>query len=127
MDKYGQAAIKAVKLINLDPSLGPNQAWENSTLEIFGKGSTQKKSCPRGTFLGLCEAGKVKGVKANNYTRSALNKRYGIDALKLLNGDPSLANNKKGLWEKIPGCNGKSHNSQMDVVLALWGNNHINH
>jgi hypothetical protein len=46
--------------------------------------SAQKKGCPRGAFLGLCEEGLVKGIPAGNYTTSKDNKAYAVRAAELL-------------------------------------------
>lgn len=39
--------------------------------------------------------------------------------------NPELAKDKKGLWNEVMQGVKKSHNSQMDVVIALWGNGFI--
>jgi len=79
MNKYGQAAVRAVRLINIGSISSPVDAWERATSEIFGKGtSSQKKGCPRGAFLGLCEDGKVLGIPPGKYTSSTKNKSYAI-------------------------------------------------
>lgn len=121
MNKYGQAAIKAVDLIESKRANTPQTAWEMATMEIFGDGTpAQRKGCPRSTFLALCETGNVKGIEFGVYTSAKQNKAYAIKALELLIGDPSLSKDSKTLWNRIQGGIEKSHNSQMDVVLALW-------
>ncbi len=98
-----------------------------STGKFFSKSITgQKKVCPKGTFLGLCEEGYVKGVPTGNYTKSKKNKSYATKAVRLLKEKPSRADNKKQLWNKACGSKNKKHNSQMDVVLALMHNDFIN-
>ena len=120
MNKYGQAAIKAVNLIESKRSNTPENAWEMATI-VFGTGtSSQSKGCPRSTFLALCETGKVKGIKSGVYTSAKQNKAYAIKALELLVDNPSLLNDSKTLWNKIQSGAEKRHNSQMDVVVALW-------
>ncbi|MDO9592600.1 MAG: hypothetical protein Q7I98_05320 [Erysipelotrichaceae bacterium] len=98
----------------------PRDAWEKSTERIFGKGTaSQRKACPRGTFLGLCEEGLINIVEAGNYCRSQKNKDYAVKAVEILKHNPELANNKNKLWDKIAGsC--KAQNNQMDVAIALW-------
>lgn len=81
----------------------------------------QEKGCPRGAYLGLCEAGLVAGIPAGKYTRSRDNKRYALRAVELLVAEPSLAETEpKDLWERVMDGESKAYNSQMDVVLALW-------
>ncbi len=122
MNKYGQSALRAVELIRNKHIAEPRQAWEKATVEIFGDGSpSQQKSCPRGTFLGLCEEGMVKGFPAGDYCTSLKNKTYAVTAVKLLKQNDECLNNKNDLWRKAVG-DYKAHNNQMDVVIALWEN-----
>ena len=121
MNKYGQAALKAVDLIKSKRANTPETAWEMATTEIFGAGKFgQSKGCPRNTFLALCETGKVNGIKSGVYTRAKKTREYAIKALELISDNPSLSNDSKTLWNRIMGGIAKKHNSQMDVVLALW-------
>lgn len=120
MGKYGEAAVKAVKYLNEQKLDSPNKAWNQVTIEIFGEGSSsQKKGCPKNTFLGLCEEGVIEGVSSGIYTKSKKNKEYGLKAVKIL----SERNNKfdqKTLWNEVIEKQDTKHNSQMDVVLSLW-------
>jgi len=120
-NKYGLASIEAVKLLNEISTLNPEEAWDIATQKIFGKGTpSQTKPCPRSTFLAMCETGRLKGIKPGIYTRSQKNKNYALYAINLLEENSKLASNKKDLWHLIPGCENKTYNSQMDVVLSLW-------
>ncbi|TRY22277.1 hypothetical protein FOI68_22600 [Brevibacillus sp. LEMMJ03] len=119
MGKYGQAAVKAVYLINSKQTMSPLEAWNHATSEIFGEGTHgQKKGCPRNAFLGLCEEGLVRSVSPGKYTKSEDNKAYALQGLTLLKQNPSLAESPSALW-KATGIK-KSHNNQMDVVISLW-------
>ena len=123
MDKnynnYGLAAIKAAKE-------GENaiEVWEKAVKELFKSKDSQDKPCPRNAFLGLCEAGCVKGIEVGLYFKRAkpnFNKQYAINAVKTLKEYPNLS--RKELWIKVKvnlDLGNKTHNSQMDVVLALW-------
>jgi hypothetical protein len=126
MNKYGQAAISAIKLIENKQALTPIDAWSISTSAIFGKGtSSQKKGCPKSAFIGLCEVGLVLGIPQGSYAErdnSQINKEYAIKAVELLRMNPGLVNYKRSLWEAVMNGEVKQHNSQMDVVLALWEN-----
>jgi hypothetical protein len=128
MGKYGEAALKAVNLIKSDGEVSPIYAWEATTIEIFGKGtSSQAKGCPKSTFLGLCEEGLVTGVRLGKYLKNinSKNKLYGLKAVELLTQQASLASNIKQLWELVFEGEYKMHNDQMDVVVSLWENNLI--
>lgn len=74
--------------------------------------------------MGLCEEGLVRGVPKGNYTykSNSLNKAYAVEAVKLLKANPELAKDRNSLWQEVMQGAKKSHNSQMDVVLALWEN-----
>jgi len=123
MGKYRQAAIQAVRLIT-SINFNPIQAWEIATKNIFGKDTTsQKKGCPKGTFLGLCERELIKGVPIGNYTNSSENKRYAIKAVRILKRNPEFAKSEETLWNEVIGENKKKYNNQMDVVISLWNKN----
>jgi hypothetical protein len=124
MGKYGQAAVMAAGLIESNRTNSPLEAWNIATAEIFGEGTHgQKKGCPRGAFLGLCEEGLVRGIAPGKYTDSQKNKSYAIRGVELLKQDSSLLECPFKLWNAI-GIK-KSHNGQMDVVISLWNNNLI--
>lgn len=75
MGKYGEAAVRAVLLLNSGKAACPDEAWETATSELFGKGTfSQSKGCPRLAFLGLCEAGLVKGVNSSQRMKNSKNK-----------------------------------------------------
>lgn len=123
--KYGLVALNAVnKLTHID-DLEPGNAWDEAAAYVFTTQlSSRKKGCPRSTFLGLCEAGRVKGVKAGDYTRSQANKSYAINALELLQCSPKLTT--KELWDRVnSNIEPKAHNSQMNVVVALYNEGYL--
>ena len=120
-NKYGKAAKEAALLRG-----NPIKSWQIVVNDIFDSESAKIKSCPKNAFLGLCEAGLVKGIKSDSYFKTNkpnLNKQYAITAVNLLTGDSNLS--KKDLWDKVReklNLGEKIHNSQMDVALALWEN-----
>lgn len=120
MNKYGLVAIDAVSLCKQSPSMGPVEAWDVAATKHFsGKTAAQEKCCPKGAFLGLCEEGLVSGIRRGNYTGSRKNKQYAIDAVKVLQSNPSLADDAMVLWRDVLRGVKKQHNSQMHVVIAL--------
>jgi hypothetical protein len=126
MNKYGIAAVEAVRSIHRHEHKQPRLAWDAATARIFGAGnSSQRKGCPRDAFLSLCEVGLIAGVPPGSYTRSVKNKRYALDAISILNERPLLARDPERLWRSVMRGEEKVHNSQMDVVIALWNNNFI--
>ena len=121
MGKYGKAAVRAINLIHKQEISSPKDAWERATSELFPDSrSCQKKGCPKGAFLGLCEEGMIVGVPSGHYTDSYENKSYAVKAVKLLLSDASLVHNASRLWLKVLEGEKKEQNSQMDVVLNLW-------
>lgn len=126
MSKYGQAALDALKLIRSGEFTNPADAWNHATTRIFGAGtSSQRKSCPKAAFLGLCRAAMLHGVRPGGYTNSKCSARYATDAVTFLKRQPELVDNPKKLWSAVVGDGSRTHNSQMCVVIALWRANAI--
>ena len=82
--------------------------------------TARKKGSPRGAFLGLCEAGLVRGIPAGRYTASKDNKDYAVRAAALLTAGTQRWSTS-ALWKAVAKP-AKTHDSQMDIVLALWNN-----
>ena len=122
-DRYGEVAVGAVKLIHTNKVKDPAQAWCYVAGKIFSTASSREKNCPQSAFLGLCEEGLVKEVPAGKYTRSKKNKEYAIRAIEELRKTAG-GMSSTDLWNKI-GNKDIAHNSQMNVVLALWNANMI--
>lgn len=121
MNNYGKSAIRAVELIHSGEVSYTEDAWEIATTEFF---TIKTKACPRSAFLGLCEAGLIRGVYQTHIKhplKASINKDHAIEAVKLLSTNEEYALYKSlQLWRIIMQGNPKSHNFQMDVVLALW-------
>ena len=118
-NQYGEVAITVAKANG-----NPEDNWKDEVKNAFPNSeSSQKKSCPKSAFLGLCEAGFVKGVSKGKYTRSIDNKAYAVKAIDILRSNTKINYTPKELWTKVKEelfIEKKAHNSQMDVVLALW-------
>jgi hypothetical protein len=61
----------------------------------------------------------VKGIPKGSYTKSVKNKEYATRAVEILKQNTQTTFSPKELWEKLE-LGDKRHNSQMNVVLALW-------
>jgi hypothetical protein len=122
-NQYGDAAIMAAQQGSSD-SLDPGVRWDSAMKKLSISPNSQKKSCPKDIFLGLCEEGRVKGTPKGNYTRSKKNKAYAIRALEFLEGGADPLSAKK-LWGLVTNDSGTTPNNQMEVVLALWNNDLI--
>ncbi|WP_375143761.1 hypothetical protein [Acuticoccus sp. MNP-M23] len=123
MGKYGIVAVNAARLLAGEGSSSPRSAWEQAAKAVFPNSpSSQCKGCPRNAFLALCEMGLLARVVTGSYTRSEKNKSYVCRALMALRLDHTLATDKQALWKRAVLGEPKKHNSQMDVLLALWRN-----
>lgn len=121
MNKYGEAAVQAVRLYTAGKARTPRDAWDEAAARVFGPGTSAQKVCPRNAFLGLCEEGLVRGVPRGNYCNPPKkNKSYAVAAVALLRREPGLARDPARLWDLVMKGEQKRHNSQMDVVTALW-------
>lgn len=98
--------------------------WSKYIVKNFDTKSSQEKSCPKNTFLGLCEEGLVKGIPKGKYTNSIKNKEYALQAIEILKQEKLSSFTPIELWQKL-NLGDKIHNSQMDVVLSLWNKNYI--
>lgn len=120
MGQYGRAAVSAADLLQAGLASSPRSAWDAAMRRVTQSPSSRGKPCPRSTFLGLCEAGEVRGVAPGQYTRSPDNKVYAVRALDVLRARPSLASDPAALWAAATEGTAKAHNGQMDVLLTLW-------
>lgn len=119
LSKYGTVAVEAARLSR--SGVLPSDAWDLASSSIFCAGtSSQVKGCPRGAFLGLASAGLLRGVKSGNYTRSKKNAHYAVEAAGYLLRNPDFIGNPAELWSIVMNGLSTVHNSQMDVVIALW-------
>jgi hypothetical protein len=120
MSRYAKAALNAVKRI--ENGARPQLAWENATIELFGKGSSfQRRGCQKGAFLGLCEEGLVKGVPKGSYLANSAankNKRYTLAALELLKQEQAIPKDRRIFWQRVPGTP-DAMNGQLDVLFTL--------
>ncbi|WP_406795781.1 MULTISPECIES: DUF6979 family protein [Brevibacillus] len=107
------------KLIDSNQTATPQEAWEKASTKLFGAGTHgQKKGCPKGAFLRLCEEGFIRGIEAGKHTKSLDNSAaYALQAAELLVKEPTLSQSPSILWKAINVL--KSHNSQIDVLISL--------
>ncbi len=123
-NKYGEAALIAARMDTYGKAITPAARWEQATAKLYPTSpSAQRKGGPRFAFLSLCEAGLVKGIPAGQYAPSNKNKAYVLRAVGLLNAGTHKT--VTTLWAEVTDGEDIAHNSQMDVVLALWKNDLI--
>jgi hypothetical protein len=123
-NRYGEAALLAARKMS-SGDINPIRRWETAMETVYPTSPTaRKKGSPRGAFLGLCEAGLVRGIPAGHYSASAANKAYVVRAVALLTeGKQSWSTST--LWRAVETHPAKLHNGQMDIVMALWKNDLI--
>jgi hypothetical protein len=79
-NRYGEAALMAARHRS-SGDIDPVARWESAMENLYPTSpAARKKGCPRGAFLGLCEAGLVKGIPAGRYTASRDNKACAVRA-----------------------------------------------
>lgn len=121
--RYGDVAVLAAQLFRTGEHASPRTAWDEAADQLLPTASLREKSCPRATFLGLCQEGWIRGVPVGEYTKSRENREYARAAVRRIVGDPALADtDPEYLWGVILDGGEKRHNHQMDVVQALWRN-----
>ena len=121
-NRYGEAALMAARA---NGKAGPAARWESAMKNLSHTSAVARElRGPRSAFLGLCEAGLVKGIDAGEYTASKDDKAYAVQAAALLIEDAQKWN-VSTLWSSVAGDSKKAHSSQMDVVMALWKNDFI--
>lgn len=123
MNKYAKVAIEvAEELQSMEKEeqkkIDLGDLWKEKCKKNEFKEASIKKGCPRLAFIGLCENNLIKDIEVKNSNKESLNKNYAIEAVKVLKNDKRNYTSKE-LWEKI-GNKDKKHNSQMNIVLALW-------
>jgi hypothetical protein len=123
-NRYGEAALIAARMETYGKAITPTARWEQATAKLYPTSpSAQRKGGPRFAFLSLCEAGLIKGIPAGQYAPSNKAKAYTLRAVSLLNAGTHKTVN--ALWAEVTDGEDIAHNSQMDVVLALWKNDLI--
>ncbi|MGL5149099.1 MAG: DUF6979 family protein [Clostridium sp.] len=123
MNRYTKVAIQVVEeLQNMkkeeQKKIDLGNLWKEKYKENEFKESSIKKVCSRLAFIGLCENNLIKGIEIKNSDKESLNKNCAVKAVKILKNDNRHYTSKE-LWEEI-GNKDKKHNSQMNIVLALW-------
>ena len=123
-NRYGEAALMAVRMETYGKALTPAERWQDAVMKLYPTSTiSQKKGGPRNAFLGLCEQGLVKGIAAGEWMKphsKDANKACAIKAVALLRAGTHKTVTE--LWAEVNDDPDKTHNSQMDVVLALWKN-----
>jgi hypothetical protein len=121
-NKYGEAALIAARMETQGKAITPAARWDQATARLYPTSpSAQRKGSPRSAFLGLCEAGLINGIPAGQYNMHPnKNKTYVTRAVSLLKAGTHKT--VTTLWAEVTDGEPIAHNSQMDVVLALWKN-----
>ncbi|MGL4874466.1 MAG: DUF6979 family protein [Cetobacterium sp.] len=124
MNKYAKIAIEVAEELQgmekeKQKEINLGNLWKEKCKENEFKEASIKKGCPRLAFVGLCENNLIKDIEVKNSDKESLNKNYAVEAVKVLKNNNNRHYTSKELWEEI-GNKDKKHNSQMNIVLALW-------
>ena len=120
MNGYRDVAILAAELVRDGNYADPATAWDYAAKKVFpSSASLRDKGCPKGAFLGLCNAGLSDGVESDNSAKLSKNGEYAVGAVKVLQRNKFIATQPDLLWKKVAG-NAKTHNHQMDVAIGIW-------
>jgi hypothetical protein len=123
-NRYGEAALMAARQAAA-ANMTPAKSWERAMEKLYHTSPVARQlASPRTAFLGLCEAGLVKGVPAGDSTESKDKKSYAVRAARLLI-EGARPWSMSELWQAVTDGDGTKHSSQMDIVLALWKNDLI--
>lgn len=121
MGVYGEIARAAAGLAS-QAGLAPLDAWRSAVHARYPDPAMRRNAlrhtCPKGAFLGLCQAGHVRGVGPGGAVRSVKSRQYALAALEKLRNNPALAADKTRLEAEVFG--GRTPNDEVDVVLTLW-------
>lgn len=116
-NKFGECAIQAYEKMRKE-KCSALEAWITTAEELFGVGSSNsKKICPKHAFLGVLDP----------YHKKSKNADYALDALKILKngGQEEFETTKPLEFWKVEMKKTIQHNSQVDVVFALWSKGYI--
>jgi hypothetical protein len=120
-NRYGEAALMATRR-GSSTDIDPVARWESAMKQLYPTSpAARRKDCPRGAFLGLCEEGLVNDIPAGHYTASKDDKAYAVRAAALL-AEGTQSWSRSTLWQAVTNDPEKTHDGQLDVVLALWKN-----
>ena len=126
-NRYGEAALMAVRMETYGKALTPAERWEDAVRKLYPTTPVgQKKGAPRAAFVGLCEAGLVRGIAAGAMpmtTSENRSKGFAVEAVGLLKAGTHKTVSQ--LWGAVTEGLEVQHGAQMDVVLALWKNDLI--
>ena len=109
MTVCAKAAVKAFEYV--DRGYDVELAWKKAICEFTDSIHYQKKNCPKVAFCGLMSNDRRWAEKEN-----AMIARRALDKLR---NNSNRKFTSRELWSLL-GNTSKSHDGQMDVVLALW-------
>ena len=123
MGNYGRVAVTAVNLIH-NNNLTPRNAWQQALQQLH----INDKPCPKTAFLGLAEAGMIRGVRSGHYLRQSNlpNKQRAIALRNIIfrSYPPRLPIGiKRTIWLRLTGNTLSNDQGVIDVVYTLFRNN----
>lgn len=120
MNIFEKTTLKAVEILNNNSSLVPSEAWLLAISSFTSSSSMIKKSCPKNTFIDLCNSGLIRGIKEKDTFNISENGRMILKVYDLLNKNNWQIQNKKLFWYQ---AFNKEYENQLDILLILKENN----
>lgn len=116
MNNFAKTALKAHSLI-VQNSISPVEAWNQAIVMVTSSRTSQKKVCPRNTFLGLAHAGYLKGVDADPFAKNdGVLKQRALAAADVVLMRPNISKQELSLLLEYADKQGA-----YDIVFALNG------
>jgi hypothetical protein len=112
---YGIVALKAIETLKKQPNIKVDKAWDLAISQL----NISSKACPKSTFIVLCANAYVRGISNGNYdNRIQENKNHVIRIMTNIDFPNTEFSNYSNIWRRF--ISNKPHNSQIDVIHALY-------
>jgi hypothetical protein len=94
-------------------------AWNAAANELLSSKTSVQKGCPKASFIGLCESGKLKRIPKTE-SKESINYQYVKFAIEKWKTEPTIS--KTEMWNLInlEFQKENSHQGQLDVLIGIW-------
>ncbi|MBK5071772.1 hypothetical protein I2492_01910 [Budviciaceae bacterium CWB-B4] len=125
MGIYGNTAVEVVK--NYSDGQDLHIEWSNQVSKFTSSKSSIEKSCPKCTFLGLCEEGLVVGIPKRKYLDLGnKNKNHAIMLYRIFKKKSELSSCELHKLYVIERGASLTNNGQADILVSLYKENLLN-
>lgn len=127
INTYGKVAILTYnKIKNQNITLEEKDItnlWKETCRELELTESTTNKGCPKNAFIGVLKLLPLNIIWKDKEIKEKSNIFYSQKAIEILKNNKNKEYSNTELWKEVLkelNIENKRHNSQMNVVLALW-------